>query len=218
MSIPDGWLLDRPDLEPSSWFLFAHGAGAPMDSDFMQSLTAMLVAQGVGVLRFEFPYMAERRLSGGRRPPNRMDVLLASFQEQIDLACDVLQPRALFIGGKSMGGRVASIQAQANFESGKVAGAVCLGYPFHPPGKPEKLRTDHLAGLSCPTLIVQGTRDKLGDCEEVASYALSPAIDCHWLQDGDHDFKPRKASGFTQQQHWQSAADRAVAFMLARES
>ncbi|MBB5212026.1 alpha/beta family hydrolase [Microbulbifer hydrolyticus] len=218
MSESCSWLLDRPEQPPVAWYLFAHGAGAPMDSDFMQSLADMLVAQGVGVVRFEFPYMEERRASGKRRPPNKMDVLLEAFQVQIDRAGAELSPVPLFIGGKSMGGRVASMLAQENFERQKVAGAVCLGYPFHPPGKPEKLRTEHLGDLACPTLIVQGTRDKLGNREEVAGYALSSAVELYWLEDGDHDLKPRKASGFSQQHHWQAAADRAVAFMRARES
>lgn len=201
-----------------AWFLFAHGAGAPMDSDFMQALAEMLCQQGVGVLRFEFPYMVERRESGKRRPPNKMDSLLASFQAQIDHAREELSPAPLFIGGKSMGGRVASMLAQENHAQGRVAGLVCLGYPFHPPGKPEKLRTEHLQALTCPSLIVQGTRDKLGSSDEVAGYGLSSAIELCWLEDGDHDFKPRKVSGYSQQQHWQTSADRAVAFMRALES
>ena len=212
------WLVNRPEQEPIAWFLFAHGAGAPMDSDFMQALAELLAARGVGVVRFEFPYMQERRVSGKRRPPNKMDELLASFQAQIDRAGEALSAVPLFIGGKSMGGRVASMLAQENFECGKVAGALCLGYPFHPPGKPEKLRTEHLASLTCPTLIVQGTRDKLGNRDEVAGYPLSAAIALCWLEDGDHDFKPRKVSGLKQQQHWQAAAERAAAFMRARES
>jgi len=210
------WLVDRPAERPAHWFLFAHGAGAPMDSDFMQALAELLAARGVGVVRFEFPYMAERRVNGGRRPPNKMEVLLASFQAQIDRVHAELQPGALFVGGKSMGGRVASMLAQDNFDRGKVAGAVCLGYPFHPQGKPEKLRTEHLQAMTCPTLVVQGTRDRLGNRDEVAGYGLSAAVECHWLEDGDHDFKPRRASGFSQRQHWESAAERAVSFMRAR--
>ena len=212
------WLVDRPAADPKCWFLFAHGAGAPMDSDFMQALAQELVTHGIGVVRFEFPYMAERRANGGRRPPNKMDVLLESFQAQIDRVTSELQPQALYLGGKSMGGRVASMLGQTCFERGEIAGVVCLGYPFHPQGKPEKLRTEHLASVSCPMLVVQGTRDKLGSQEEVKGYRLSPAIDCHWLQDGDHDFKPRRASGFTQRQHWEAAAQHAANFMLAQVS
>lgn len=212
------WLIERPREAPDQWFLFAHGAGAPMDSDFMQALAELLVARGIGVVRFEFPYMAERRASGGRRPPNKMEVLLESFQAQIDRVHTELQPERLFIGGKSMGGRVASMLGQNCFARGEVAGVVCLGYPFHPQGKPEKLRTAHMESLTCPTLIVQGTRDKLGSRDEVAGYRLAAAVACHWLEDGDHDFKPRRTSGFTQQQHWETAAECAASFMRAQGS
>lgn len=208
MPTPAEWLIDQPDGDPIAWFLFAHGAGAPMDSDFMQALADMLAAQSVGVIRFEFPYMAERRETGKRRPPNKMDVLLESFQAHIDGVRSRYPDVSLYIGGKSMGGRVASMLVQENVDRGMVAGAVCLGYPFHPPGKPEKLRTEHLAPMTCPVLILQGTRDKLGNQEEVAGYPLGEGITLSWLEDGDHDFKPRKASGFTQLQHWQTAADR----------
>ena len=211
----DGWLVDRPRDAPENWFLFAHGAGAPMDSDFMQALAALLAERGVGVIRFEFPYMAERREAGKRRPPNKLDVLLADFQAQIEHFRAVFPGERLFIGGKSMGGRVASMLAAENHRAGRVDGVVCLGYPFHPPGKPESLRTGHLESLDCPALMVQGTRDKLGDRAEVGGYALSSAIEVLWLEDGDHDFKPRKASGFTQLQHWRAAADGAAAFMRA---
>ncbi|WP_231756986.1 alpha/beta family hydrolase [Microbulbifer elongatus] len=206
MAPPTNWLIDRPESAPIAWFLFAHGAGAPMDSDFMRAMAELLVEQGLGVIRFEFPYMAERRQTGKRRPPNKMDVLLTSFQAQIDRAETEFPGVPLYIGGKSMGGRVASLLVQENADGGRVAGAVCLGYPFHPPGKPEKLRTGHLAPMTCPTLIIQGTRDKLGSREEVAEYPLGSGIQLYWLEDGDHDFKPRKVSGFTQQQHWQTAA------------
>ncbi|HEY8569896.1 alpha/beta family hydrolase [Microbulbifer sp.] len=215
MAEVDGWLVDRPQGTPKGWFLFAHGAGAPMDSDFMQALAGMLAERGVGVIRFEFPYMAERRETGKRRPPNKMDVLLEAFQAQIDRAGEVFPEARLFVGGKSMGGRVASMLVAENVRAGKVAGAVCLGYPFHPPGKPESLRTGHLEHMDSPTLIVQGTRDKLGDRAEVEGYELSSGIKLLWLEDGDHDFKPRKSSGFTQQQHWQTAAEQAAAFMCA---
>jgi predicted alpha/beta-hydrolase family hydrolase len=85
-------------------------------------------------------------------------------------------------------------------------GLVCLGYPFHPPGKPEKQRTEHLAALRTPTLILQGERDTFGTREEVEGYDLSPAIRVAYLPDGDHGFKPRKASGHTEAENIKSAA------------
>jgi predicted alpha/beta-hydrolase family hydrolase len=108
-----------------------------------------------------------------------------------------------------MGGRIASMIAD---EVG-AAGVLCLGYPFHPPGKPERLRTAHLETLKTPTLIVQGTRDRLGTEEEVATYALSPSIEVAWMGDGDHSFKPRKKSGRTLEQNLEAAADAVVALI-----
>ncbi len=90
---------------------------------------------------------------------------------------------------------------------------ICFGYPFHPPGKPEKLRTEHLAPLRTRSLILQGTRDALGKPEEVATYTLSNQLQVSWLDTGDHDLKPLKSSGLTQADLIDQAAERAVAFM-----
>ncbi|WP_237068398.1 alpha/beta family hydrolase [Microbulbifer guangxiensis] len=207
------WLVDRPAGKPLARFLFAHGAGAPMDSDFMDALSGALCGHGIEVVRFEFPYMVERRESGKRRPPNPMPQLQEAFLAQVDHWLEKEDGLPLFIGGKSMGGRVASLMADACFAKGQIRGLVCLGYPFHPQGKPERLRTEHLEELQCPTLIVQGTRDPLGSAGEVAGYSLSGQIALGWLEDGDHDFKPRKVSGFTREAHWQAAAERVAGFI-----
>ncbi len=114
-----------------------------------------------------------------------------------------------------MGGRVASMVAEALSAEGKIAGLVCLGYPFHPPGAPDKLRTAHLETLSVPTLICQGTRDPFGAREEVKAYPLSKAIRIHWLEDGDHDFRPRKESGRTAKQNLIDAADAVSEWVTA---
>ncbi|QFT55641.1 alpha/beta fold hydrolase [Microbulbifer sp. THAF38] len=209
------YIIDRPQASqtlksPKARFLFAHGAGAPMDSDFMQALAVGLCKQGIEVVRFEFPYMVQRRSGGSKRPPNTMPQLQECFEAQIERFAGDLP---LFIGGKSMGGRVASLLADKSFEQGLIAGLICLGYPFHPQGKPDKLRTEHLLDSVCPTLIVQGDRDPLGSREEVVTYGLSDSIEIEWLADGDHDFKPRRASGYTQAQHWASAIDKAAGFM-----
>jgi len=179
--------------------VLAHGAGAPMDSPFMTEMAENLADLGWRVARFEFPYMAKRRVDGKKRGPDRAPVLLEFFSKVIDQLGD---PKHLIIGGKSMGGRMASMVAD---ELG-VAGLVCLGYPFHPPGKPENLRTDHLVGLKTPALICHGTRDPFGKPDEVAGYGLSDAIKLHWVDDGEHDFKPRKSSGRTQSQNITDAA------------
>lgn len=185
--------------------VLAHGAGAPMDSDFMNVIAAGLADHGLRVARFEFPYMIKRRDDGKRRPPDRAPVLLQSY---LDVAAE-LGPENLIIGGKSMGGRIASMVAD---EAG-VAGLVCLGYPFHPPGKPDKLRTEHLAGLKTPALILQGERDPFGKREEVAGYTLSKSINVAFLPDGDHDLKPRKASGRTRAENRAEAVDRIADFV-----
>lgn len=184
--------------------LLAHGAGAPMDSDFMELLSTALSRQGIRVLRFEFPYMAARRQGQGKRPPNPMPVLLESFREHYAALTG-----PLFIGGKSMGGRVASMLA----DELSPAGVICFGYPFHPPGKPERTRTEHLAEARTQMLVVQGTRDPLGKPDEVVGYRLSEQIQLSWLETGDHDFKPLKRSGLTQQQLIDQAASATWSFM-----
>ena len=208
-----GWLWDIASGAPAHTpvtLILAHGAGAPMDSSFMNDMTARLAGHGVSVLRFEFPYMAQRRVDGGKRPPNPAPKLLEAWREVI---AEVRRHVAgtLAIGGKSMGGRMASLLAD---EVG-ADGLVCLGYPFYAPGKPEKPRTEHLAGLKTPTLIVQGERDALGNRATVEGYVLSPSIEVMWLVAGDHDLKPLKASGFTHEQHLAAAAVKVAEFLGA---
>jgi uncharacterized protein len=182
----------------------AHGAGVGMDSPFMQAFAEGLAAAGMRVARFEFPYMAEWR-TGKQRPPDREPVLRQTWQQVIEQ----LGPQRPFIGGKSLGGRIASLVAD---EAG-VPGLVCLGYPFHPAGQPEKLRVEHLRTLRTPTLILQGERDALGSKAEVAAYELSPSVELGWLPDGDHSFTPRKASGRTERQNWQDAIQAVAGFV-----
>ena len=199
------FLFDGPD-DAATTIALAHGAGAPMDSIFMQVFAERLGAMGFQVARFEFPYMVERRATGKKRPPNRLPQLMESWHEAIG----ALGPDNLVVGGKSMGGRVASLIA----DEARVKGLVCLGYPFHAPGKdPGPNRLEHLEGLKTPTLICQGTRDALGNREEIAGYRLSPSVRLHWLEDGDHGFKPRKASGLTEDENWQSAIEAIGAFI-----
>lgn len=168
--------------------VLAHGAGAPMDSGWMNAASDRLAQHDVRVVRFEFGYMAARR-SGQRKPPPRAETLLGEYREAVEA---VGSARPLFIGGKSMGGRVASMVAADLFNRGRISGLVCFGYPFHPPAKPQQLRTAHLLDISVPTLICQGERDPFGTRQEVSGYTLSPRISLLWLNDGDHDFKPRK--------------------------
>lgn len=206
------FLFDGPsDAEVT--ILLAHGAGAPMDSPALNAIATALAAAGIGVARFEFDYMAARRSSTTKRPPPRAELLVPEYIA----AVDALNARGrLVIGGKSMGGRVASMIAGELYRSNRISGLLCLGYPFHPIGKPDQLRTAHLNNLLTPALIVQGTRDPFGTREEVMSYKLSKAIDILWLEDGDHDLKPRKAvSGFTAADHLRTLSHRVSAWAAA---
>ncbi len=197
------FLFDGPEGAGHT-ILLAHGAGAPMDSPAMTANATALAGAGFRVARFEFGYMAGRRTGNGVRPPPRAEKLMPEYRAAIDA---LGAGGRLVIGGKSMGGRVASMIADELHAAGKIAGLLCLGYPFHPPGKPEQLRTAHLSGMKTPALIVQGTRDPFGTRQEVSAYALSPAIEILWLEDGDHDLKPRKAvSGFSAADHLKTMA------------
>jgi uncharacterized protein len=203
-------LLDGP--EAGTAILLAHGAGAPMDSPAMNAIARALAGAGLRVARFEFGYMAARR-SGARRPPPRAETLVPEYRAAV---AALAAPRPPIIGGKSMGGRVASMVADELHAAGGVSGLLCLGYPFHPPGRPEQLRTRHLAALRTPTLVVQGTRDPFGTREEVEGYGLPDAIELLWLEDGDHDLKPRKTvTGLSAADQLRSMAD-AVAAWAAR--
>ena len=203
-----GWLWDAASGEAAATLILAHGAGAPMDSDWMSDMAGRLAGLGINVLRFEFPYMAQRRIDGGKRPPDPAPKLLECWREVYGLVRRHVTG-VLAIGGKSMGGRMASLLAD---ELGADA-LVCLGYPFYAVGKPEKPRVEHLASLQTRTLIVQGERDALGNREAVEGSRLSPSIEICWLVAGDHDLKPLKASGFSHEQHMQSAAERVADFL-----
>lgn len=190
--------------------IFAHGAGAPMDSDFMEDMTRRLLGLGVSVMRFEFPYMAQRRIDAVRRPPNKMDVLQDTWRSVYsEVRGQTDQP--IVIAGKSMGGRVASMLA----DELQPLALVCLGYPFYPAKKLDKPRTEHLLSLRTPTLIVQGERDALGSLEVVQTYGLSAVIEIEWLAMADHDLKPLKRSGCTHDEYLQRTAIRVAGFVKA---
>jgi predicted alpha/beta-hydrolase family hydrolase len=197
-------LVDGPERGPT--LVLAHGAGAPMDSPFMVRMAEGVADQGIRVVRFEFPYMHRRREGGGRPGPNPARVLQDSWRAA---ARQLGDPAELVIGGKSLGGRMASMVAD---ELG-VKGLVCLGYPFHPPGKPERLRTAHLLELRTPALVVQGTRDGFGTPDEIRSYGLPATIRLLYLEDGDHSFKPRVRSGRTEEQNLAEAIDGVAGFV-----
>ena len=203
---------DKRHEKPLATLLLAHGAGAGARTAFMSTIADLCTDRDFDCLRFEFGYMAARASTGSRKPPPRAERLRKEYMA----AVAAIPPGApLIIGGKSMGGRVASLVADELYAAKRIAGLVCLGYPFHPPKKPEQLRTAHLVDLKCPTLIVQGERDPFGTREEIEAMQLSPAIQFHWASDGDHDLGPRGASGFTRKGNLAAAADAIAAF--ARE-
>ena len=178
-----------------------------MDSPFMQTMAESLGQHGVRVGRFNFPYMIRAISEGKRRPPDSASRLLDSWAEVIEEVAGKLKPgQRLAIGGKSMGGRIASMSTQLD----PVSALVCLGYPFHPPGKPEKLRTEHFSTIQVPTLIIQGERDPFGNAEEVRHMKFPRHFKTILLADGDHSFKPRKASGRTLQQNMGQAVMEVV--------
>lgn len=185
--------------------VLAHGAAVPMSSPFMTFFAKGLADKGFRVIRFEFPYMQAMRQSGQRRPPDKPQVLLNQWGAVIR---HLGGPENLIIGGKSMGGRMATMVAAGCQKMGTpVKGLAVLGFPFHGQGKPDQPRLDALRELNQPVLIMQGSRDPMGSRETVDGYNLSENVVFHWLEDGDHDFKPRVSSGQTADGNWQSALE-----------
>ena len=207
------WIIDG-DERNRPLLVLAHGAGAGPDSPFLARISALIAENGIAVARFPFAYMKRARAEGRRLPPPRTERLMKEFRE----ALSYWQGRTpLFIGGKSMGGRIASMLADELYAEGSITGLVCLGYPFHPPGRPQQLRIDHLQRLQTPALICQGDRDPFGSRKEVEAYALSPAIRIFWAPDGDHDLKPRVKSGETWANNMAMAA-RAIADFIRQHA
>ncbi|GLQ30091.1 hypothetical protein GCM10007876_05690 [Litoribrevibacter albus] len=183
-----------------------------MDSEFMETVADLFAQRGVKVIRFEFPYMQERRATGKKRPPDRAPKLLECFRSVIAQAVE--EGEQLFIGGKSMGGRMATMLASEI--DLPLTGCVCFGYPYHAPGKPEKVRNEHFEDASFPILILQGERDAFGTREEIAGYQEFDGVEHKWLVDGNHDLTPRKASGVTQEENLKNAVEMAVEWMKTR--
>jgi len=203
----------EPAKHPKALFVLAHGAGADMNHEFMNDFSARLNAEGISVLRFNFPYMVKRSEDGKRRPPDRMPKLLESYLSVLSFL-DTQLP--IYIGGKSMGGRVAATlmnEAVSHEYFTKICGAVCLGYPFHPQKKTEKLRLEPLQETQKNILIIQGERDALGSKEEIGDYNLSQLCQVIFVEDGDHNLKPRVKSGYTHQQHINTAIEAIVRFI-----
>jgi predicted alpha/beta-hydrolase family hydrolase len=189
--------------------ILAHGAGAGQTHPFMVRVAAGLAARGLTAVTFNFRYMEARR-----KTPDRAPVLVATWLEVIGAVRASLPPAtALLIGGKSMGGRMASHVAAGHADAAGVAGLVCLGYPLHPPGRPDTLRVEHLAAIACPTLVVQGTRDEFGRPDELAPYFdRLPRSRIVPVPGGDHSFGVPRSSGRTTAQVLEAVLDTVAAW------
>lgn len=185
--------------------LLAHGAGAGMEHAFLAELSRLLAEPDIEVVRFNFPYMIKRARDGKRRPPDRQSALLEHWRQMVR---EFAHPK-LFLAGKSMGGRMAAEIA----DEMNAAGLLILGYPFHPPAKPDRWRGEVLKQITTPTLLLQGERDTFGSRAELVDFPFSSAVSVHWLTDGDHGFKPRKASGVSEQENLQQAANEIRRFV-----
>jgi uncharacterized protein len=210
------FILENGRENAANRLIIAHGAGAGITFPFLEEISQLIADHDIAITRFEFAYMEARRNGGVKRPPPKIELLGKEYADMIS-AVTARAPKGqrLFIGGKSLGGRVASMIADDQFRAGKISGLVCFGYPFHPPQQPEKLRTAHLEKLTCPALIVHGTRDPFGMRAEVEAYKLSANIKLHWIGDGDHDFAPRAKSGYNREGNLADAADSVAAFINA---
>lgn len=204
------FLFDGPQDGPV--LLLTHGSGAPMDTPFMTHFAQEAAKNGVGVARFEFEFMAQRRTTGKKRPPPKAEKLMPEFLGALDQLRQQ-RPGSIFIGGKSLGARVATMIGQETFSARKIKGVVCLGYPFHPPGKPDALRTAHFENYRCPSLICQGENDPFGKRVEIETYSLPDTIQFCWAPFGNHDLRPPKKSGLTAENNIEKAALAVAGFI-----
>jgi predicted alpha/beta-hydrolase family hydrolase len=189
--------------------ILAHGAGAGQKSAFMVAFAEGLAARGIEVVTFDFPYM-----EAGRRLPDRQERLEACYGAAIEGVRQARRPRALVIGGKSMGGRIATHAAGGRDD---LAGIVLLGYPLHPPGKPQQQRRKHLAAVTAPMLFVQGERDSFGTADEMrAVLATLRSTELYVVANGDHSFKVPKRAGVAQEAVYAAVEDKVAAWLKAR--
>ncbi|MEP3048748.1 MAG: alpha/beta fold hydrolase [Roseibium sp.] len=206
------FLWTRPDSAPVATFLLAHGSGAPMDSMFMEKLVKALSVEGIAVARFEFAYMAGRRTGGSKRPPPKAERLIGEFQTALQELIKTTEG-PVFLGGKSMGGRVAAMLGGGGSLPGRVKGVYCFGYPFHPTGQPDAdWRLAPLQETKRPVLVLQGDRDPFGTKAELETITLPDHVALTYLEDGNHDFGPRGKSPATLDGNIKEAAKQAAAF------
>jgi predicted alpha/beta-hydrolase family hydrolase len=201
------FLFDGPE-ESEVTVVLAHGAGVPMDAPFMATFAAGIAKRGLRVARFEFPYMQRQRREGKRFPPSPAPILVERYLAVVGALGG---GAGLVIGGKSLGGRIATLIA--NQVGAK--GVVCLGYPFHPPEKPEKIRIEYLKNITAPTLILQGADDPFGAPDEVAGYGLPDNVKVTWLDGADHHLVVTDDAEDNDEQNWAEGADAIAEFVTA---
>ncbi len=204
----------QSSLPGSPLLVLAHGAGADQRHRFMTAMGRLLSERGVDVVTFNFLYTEMKR-----RGPDRPAVLEETWLRALDAVVDRLEPQArVAVGGKSMGGRIASMVAAATPGTDawkRVEGLVLLGYPLHPPGRPEAPRTAHLPSIRMPILVVQGTRDTFGTRAEVEPIfsALRCPVAFEFVEQGDHSFAVPKSTGRTEADVLASVADRVAQWL-----
>ena len=203
----DNILINGPK-EAKNILLFAHGAGSSMDSVFMNSIVKGLNKNGIITIRFEFPYMAKRRIGKNTFPDKIID--LCVFYKNLYFQVKKKYPnKNIWLGGKSMGARVSTIVSR----SIDVNGVIAFGYPFHPINKIDKLRLESLQLCGPPILIIQGTRDKFGSIYEVKQYKIHKNNTIFWIEDGDHSYKTLKKSKFSSEESIAVAYNQASLFI-----
>ena len=205
-------LWEEPARAPrGSTILLAHGAGADMESAFMAAAAAGLVARGFPVLRFNYPYSERAAREGKRRPPDRRQVLEDAHGRAVRALHERAGRRRVLLSGKSMGGRIGSHLAAMDHPC---AGLVFFGYPLHPPGKPEKERSEHFPAIVQPALFLQGTRDAFGSIDQLRAalrgYGGSATV--AEVAGADHGFHVKKSSGKTDAEVLEELLDRVAAW------
>ena len=198
-----GARYQTPDGSPrDSAILLAHGAGANMDSPFMTHIAEGLVDAGFPVLRFDYPYMQRARDQAKRLPPDRRPVLELAHRAALARLAELEPDRRILLCGKSLGARISSYLAAEDTDMGLTKGLIFLGYPLHPAGKPEKLRSEHFPALAVPALFLQGSRDALCQLplleDALETYGGSATLEL--TAEGDHDFKVPKRTGRTREE------------------
>ena len=210
--ILDNILIDG-NKEAKNLLILAHGAGAPMDSVFMNTMVKGIIERDILVIRFEFPYMTKRRL-GKNSFPDKITSLCLFYKDIFYQIKNIYSKKTIWVGGKSMGGRVSAIiSSEIN-----VKGAIVLGYPFHPINNKDKLRIDCLQSSGPPILIIQGTRDKLGSIKEVNNYTLHKKNSLFWIEDGDHSYNTLKKSKYNPENSIKKAYFKVSDFIIENKT